>query len=338
MKELLKDLLVPFLASRPVSAIATRVFGCGIPIFMIHRTVTVESTSRDHSTALLRQYLQYLKDEGYSFASVMDVIGAIRNESKLPPKSVVFTVDDGYLHQAETTAPVFIEFDCPVTIFLITGFLDGQLWPWFSQVAYILENCRSGTFELDFPENKLRYNISDTKSRSEAKRIIIDAMKTLNDAQIPLIMDELSRTTQVDIPLEAPGKYRPMTWDLARDLEKKGITFGPHTVSHPILSMVDKQKSEREITESWKRLKEEMTTPVPILCYPNGKPDDYGAREIDIIRKAGLIGAVTTINRQVDIGNSNALYEYNIPRLSFPNSLQDLIQYSTWIEHAKFWH
>lgn len=337
MKQRLKRILVPLLASRPVNAIATRTLGCGIPVFMLHRTATDDSTSDGHTPELLRQYLQFLKDNGHSFVTLGDVLAAVRGDKYLPPKSIAFTIDDGFLDQANIAAPVFLEFDCPVTIFLVTGFLDGELWPWFSQVKYLLENTQRTTFDLDFAENKNSFSINCNESRIHTDKSIIEQMKFMDDEQIPDIIDQLSRITQVTIPTEPPEKYRPMTWDTARDLEKKGISFGPHTVSHPILSRVSDEKSKHEITESWKRINEELANPVPIFCYPNGRSCDYGSREIEFIRKAGLIGAVSTIHKQVDTGNHDDNYEYNLPRLSFPSSMQDLIQYSTWIEHAKTW-
>jgi len=337
MKQRLKNILVPFLASRPVSAIATRIFGYGIPIFMLHRTATDESTSHSHTPELLRQYLQFLKDNGHSFVTLEDVLAAVRGDKLLPPKSIAFTIDDGYLHQANIAAPVFNEFNCPATIFLITGFLDGKLWPWFSQVKYLVENTQSDAFELDFPDNNLSFKINGYESRIKSARSIAETMKSLDDDLIPDIIEQLSHATNVNIPLTPPDKYKPMTWDTARELEKKGISFGPHTVSHPILARVSDDKSEREIVKSWKRINEELANPVPIFCYPNGRSCDYGAREIEIIRKAGLVGAVSTIQKQVEFNNQSDLYEFNLPRLSFPYSLEDLIQYSTWIEHAKIW-
>ena len=337
MKQQLKNILVPFLASRPVSAIATRIFGYGIPIFMLHRTATDESSLHGHSPQLLHQCLQFLKNNGHSFVTVEDVLAAVRGDKTLPPKSIAFTIDDGYLHQAKMAAPVFVDLDCPVTIFLITGFLDGELWPWFSKVKYLVENTRINAFELDIAGDKHNISIKSDDNRVQTSRSIAEIMKSLDDELIPGIIDQLSHITEVAIPAEPPEKYMPMTWDTARDLEKKGVSFGPHTVSHPILSRVSDSKSEREIIDSWNRLKEELASPVPVFCYPNGRSCDYGTREIEYIRKAGLSGAVSTIQKQVDINSRDDSYGYNLPRLSFPHSFEDLIQYSTWIEHAKNW-
>ena len=335
MKQQLKNILLPFLTSRPITAIATHLFGSGIPIFTLHRMATDKLPSRGHSPEFLRQSLQLLKDNGHTFISLEDILAATRGEIELPPKPVAFTIDDGFYDQASIAAPIFLEFNCPVTFYLITGLVDMESWPWVSQVSYLVENARTDVIRLDIPNNKLEFSISGNKQNSLADRSIRETLKYLDDDLIQSIIEQLSHETQVSLPSTPPEEYSPLTWDTARELERKGISFGPHTVSHPILSKVNNRQSEHEIADSWKRIKQELTNPVPIFCYPNGRTCDYGVREIEFIRKAGLIGAVSTIPEQVDMNNQSDQYEFNLPRLGFPTSLQDLIQYSTWIEHAK---
>lgn len=335
MKQQLKNILIPILTNAPVSSIAKRLFGFSMPIFTLHRMATEDSSPRGHSPAFLRQSLQWLKDNGHSFVSLEDVFSALKEEINLPSKPVAFTIDDGFHDHASIAAPIFLEFNCPVTIFLITDFIDQGLWPWFSQVEYIIENAKTDTVELDISNNKLEFNIAGIESHSRTIRPILESMKLLDNDLIQNVIEQLSRQTKVNIPSTPPEKNRPMTWDTARNLEKKGIRFGPHTASHPILSTVNSQRSEQEITDSWKRIQEELTKPLPVFCYPNGRTCDYGAREIELIKKAGLIGAVSTIPKQVDLDNHSDLYKYNLPRHGFPNSIQDLIQYSTWIENVK---
>ena len=105
---------------------------------MLHR-ITVEGqqytgTTPDH----LRRCLSYLKKTGYTFVSLEELILALKNQTALPDKPVVFTMDDGFYDQAEIGIPIFLEFECPVTMFLISGMLDGDLWPWDDQVVYLI--------------------------------------------------------------------------------------------------------------------------------------------------------------------------------------------------------
>ena len=74
--------------------------------------------------------------------------------------------------------------------------------------------------------------------------------------------------------------------------EKRGVTFGPHTITHPVLSSTGDEHARTEIVTSWKRVREELASPVPVFGYPHGRQRDFGPREMEIVRLAGLWGAV----------------------------------------------
>ena len=52
-------------------------------------------------------------------------------------RAIAFTVDDGYQDVAQVAAEIFLEYDCPLSIFLTTGFIDGHLWHWWDQIEFI---------------------------------------------------------------------------------------------------------------------------------------------------------------------------------------------------------
>jgi len=334
MKKLLKNILVPVLASRPVTSIADRLSGDGIPIFMAHRFSPTPAPDR-HSPEFLRRCLRFLKDKGYSFVSLEDISMSLRGRKALPPRSVAFSMDDGFIDQAELAAPVFIEFNCPVTVFLITGMLDGRLWPWDDQVAHLVNMTRKTLLAPDFMGNMQPLPLSSQMEKSLAIRTIRNFIKSTSGNNIPGIIQSLSELTEVGITCSPPDNYRPMTWDMARKLEKSGIRFAPHTTSHRILSRLSDMESKNEITESRLRLAEELSSPANIFCYPTGRTADYGKREIDFVRDAGYSGAVTTTPTYVDPKNMPDDYIYRLPRFGLPGSFVDFMQYSTWIERAK---
>ena len=57
-----------------------------------------------------------------------------------------------------------------------------------------------------------------------------------------------------------------------RRTAKLGATFGPHTVTHRILSLAPDEDCQWEIQESYRRLRQETDAWVPVFCYPNGEP------------------------------------------------------------------
>jgi peptidoglycan/xylan/chitin deacetylase (PgdA/CDA1 family) len=140
------------------------------------------------------------------------------------------------------------------------------------------------------------------------------------------------------LPDHPPPRFSPMTWSEARSLEKTGMTFGPHTVTHPVLSTVPDEQAEFEIAESWRRLCAEVGHPVPVFCYPNGRLRDFGDREMRIIRGLGLSAAV--IGEFGDLRparfRESETAAFQIPRYGYRDSLPYLLQCVSGIETMKY--
>jgi peptidoglycan/xylan/chitin deacetylase (PgdA/CDA1 family) len=80
-----------------------------------------------------------------------------------------------------------------------------------------------------------------------------------------------------------------------RELHRRGIEIGAHTVSHPILAKLDPAAAKREIAASRRALEEMIDSPVTAFAYPNGRPTtDYAPLHAQIAAEAGFALAVST--------------------------------------------
>ena len=84
------------------------------------------------STEVLREELQYLKDNKYSFPTWEEVRKYVDGEIDLPEKSVVLTFDDGTKGFMENGVPLLEEFDIPATAFIIAS-KNGPQWKKFAK-------------------------------------------------------------------------------------------------------------------------------------------------------------------------------------------------------------
>ena len=77
-----------------------------------------------------------------------------------------------------------------------------------------------------------------------------------------------------------------------RELLDSGlIELGGHTVMHPSLPALGEDEAWNEIHGCKAALEETFHVAAPTFCYPFGH---FGKREIELTRKAGFLGAVTT--------------------------------------------
>jgi len=334
MKFFLKHLLVPALSRPPLSNLGNWLFGQGIPIFMVHRMEVDGQPFSGITPDHLRHCLQYLVNEGFHFVSVEDIIQGIIENKSLPPKAVAFTMDDGFWDQAEIAAPIFIEFNCPLTFFVITGMLDSKLWPWDAKVAHLINTSEKNSIDILLADEHFHLPLTNKQEKHNARNIIRDTIKAMAADSIEDSLELLVQATGISIPESAPKHLKAMDWESARQLEKQGIKFAPHTISHRILSKLDTASAEKEIMDSWQCLQEELASPSPVFCYPTGRFCDYGPREIAILKQAGFLGAVSTLPGNITEETTSKDYLFNLPRFSLPSDYFDFVRHCTWLEQA----
>lgn len=71
-----------------------------------------------------RAQMAYLAENGYSTIDFYDLSLAITNKRELPPKSVIITLDDGYIDNYTFAFPILQEFGFKATFFVISEFVD----------------------------------------------------------------------------------------------------------------------------------------------------------------------------------------------------------------------
>ncbi len=76
--------------------------------------------------AIFRTHLQYLKDNGYTTTSFIDLHAALNQGGSLPARPVILTFDDGYTDHYQSAFPLLREFGMTGTFFIITGRVDAN--------------------------------------------------------------------------------------------------------------------------------------------------------------------------------------------------------------------
>jgi peptidoglycan/xylan/chitin deacetylase (PgdA/CDA1 family) len=77
-----------------------------------------------------------------------------------------------------------------------------------------------------------------------------------------------------------------------RALIRAGWEIDSHTLTHPDLTAVSDAQLEREVAGSKHVLERRFRVPVEFFCYPAGRHD---ARTVAAVRRAGYLGATTTV-------------------------------------------
>lgn len=97
-----------------------------------------------------------------------------------------------------------------------------------------------------------------------------------------------------------------------RRLLADGWELASHTLTHPDLPSLDASALTREVSRSRAVLRAKFGVPVDFFCYPAGR---YDARVIRAVRRAGYLGATTTVD-----GLARPAHPYELRRVRVSGS------------------
>jgi peptidoglycan/xylan/chitin deacetylase (PgdA/CDA1 family) len=110
------------------------------------------------------------------------------------------------------------------------------------------------------------------------------------------------------------GNTDYISWDMAKDMEKDGISFGGHTRQHLNMKKFDKEKDYSEIKESYDDIVKNLGSVPVSFCYPYGGGDMNHSLQ-KLVKQAGFNIAFASNNFGINMSNVNP---YAIRRILMP--------------------
>jgi peptidoglycan/xylan/chitin deacetylase (PgdA/CDA1 family) len=207
----------------------------------------------------------------------------------VPANAVALTFDDGYQDNYENAFPILKQFGLPATIFLATGAVDSRTPLWHDLIFNAFRRTKVDSFSLEGKSYPLRTLVERCLALDAFRRHFIDHLSQNRDDLIQQLYIQLRISEQLCSSMEK------LSWREIEEMANSKITFGAHTVSHPILTRIPLAEAVNEIIASKKAIEYHLKSPVLLFAYPNGRSDDFNESIKTVLRESGFIGAVTTI-------------------------------------------
>ena len=233
------------------------------------------------------KHLQLLKNST-NVIPASQLASWIRGESSLPPNASIITFDDGYRDNMTQALPLLQKLNLPAIIYLCTDNIGSQTPQYWDLAIYGFQKATHKTYTLPIIGTVQLCS----KNINKICRRWIYAVKALSTAQRKQATDELIQVLNVIVPADA-FKDLYLSWDEVRSMQRSGIEFGAHTVTHPILSTLPDDIAQQEIINSKLKIESELKTPVTSFAFPNGLPGDYNDQHITTLRNAEFDMAFT---------------------------------------------
>ena len=217
-------------------------------------------------------------------------------EKKISRNAVVLTIDDGYANNYSLAYPLLKTYNFPATIFLTTGFIDRTTYLWTDWLEYIIACAPKKITMFNWNEKMIPLYLETKQARQLCMQELKSLLKTMSIGEIHTFLKNLEVQLQIHYTWnEIPQSLQPLTWDQVREMKQSGlVSFGGHTLSHPILSKCDREVQQFELLTSKQRIEAEINEPCLMFAYPNGKQSDYTQDTTELLKQAGYMLAVTT--------------------------------------------
>jgi len=252
---------------------------------------------QDSSRALpiqrFEEYMRYLAGR-CRVVPLRDLAQQLRRGT-VRPYTVAVTVDDGYEEFFSLAVPVLRTYGIPASIFVISDFIEGRLWPWPDRFRFVFEHApgRPVTFEHRGSPHVVHMGGEEDRQRVEERWV--EYAKTIPVAERDDLLGAVAEACGIEIPASPPSGFRPMTWGQLRALAAEGFDIGGHTRTHPILSRIRPEQLQDEIAGCKADIERNVGCAVAHFAYPNGRREDYTPRAIEAVARAGYAAAVTTV-------------------------------------------
>ncbi|HKW98480.1 MAG TPA: polysaccharide deacetylase family protein [Bryobacteraceae bacterium] len=245
-----------------------------------------------------------------------DLIDHIRLGTSLKPRTVLVTFDDGYRNNLTLAAPLLSRYGVPALISVTTGYIGTPKVLWPDEV-----NLRV----LDWPLASIPYPSMDGKfamvplASGQDPRIFhaekIRALcKALPEQALGMYLDTLRREPCPALDSRDRDLFDFLNWDEVRSLVAAGFDIASHTVSHPILTQIGRDRLDDELRESKRRIEAATGKACECLVYPNGQSADFSPQVAEAARQAGyLLGFSLTGSYACTRADAFALSRISVP-------------------------
>jgi peptidoglycan/xylan/chitin deacetylase (PgdA/CDA1 family) len=247
----------------------------------------------------LRRHLLYLRRH-YRIMHVeaaleeLYLAGKEKHPSADARTPLVLTFDDGYQDNYTHGFALARELEVPFTIYLIPGYVESGAYFWWREGQRLVRRAQVNEAVI---EGRI-YQLRQPGERVALARLIDTRLRHAHSvAEREQFLASVRQTLAVSSSiLEEERPSLPLRWEQVQEMEESGwVSFGAHTMHHPILAYLrDPTEVRQEIECCRTVLEQRLNHPVRSFAYPVGQQQHIGEGVIEAVRQAGYDWALTT--------------------------------------------
>ncbi len=245
----------------------------------------------------LRRHLLYLRRHYrlLPLEEALQELSTVAGAEQRGRPLLALTFDDGYQDNYTHAFALARQLRVPLTIFLIPGYLESGDYFWWREGKRLVQRAQVDKVTIAGRTYHLQ-QAEERKALTQAIDMHLRYAKAVaeREAFLRAVREALDVPAAVRAEEEAT---LPMTWAQVREMQESGwVSFGGHSMHHPILAYLANAEEVRwEVEECRRVLEQGLGQPVRIFAYPVGQPQHIGEDVLRAVQQAGYAWAVTTI-------------------------------------------
>ena len=251
------------------------------------------------SEGYLRHHFSYLKKH-YHILPIEKALDELYTSTKKEVQQnkhstmLSITFDDGYRDNYTHAFPLARELGVPCTIYLVSDYVESGDYFWWGEGKRLVNRTPINNVMIEDHHYNLQ-NVDD--------RVMLAALIDKRVRYVPSVAKRETFLTSMRTTLAVPSVVLkeeeaslPLTWEQVKEMDaSEWISFGAHTMHHPILSyLTDHCEMQQEVEECRILLEQRVGHPIYSFAYPVGQMQHIGDDVYKAVCKAGYKWAVTT--------------------------------------------
>jgi peptidoglycan/xylan/chitin deacetylase (PgdA/CDA1 family) len=186
------------------------------------------------------------------------------------------------------------ELQMPMAIYLVSGYIEAKRYFWWDEGRRLVDATQVREVVIEGH----KYALEQAAERETLAHVIDHYVRYAHSVtEREQFLHMVS--TALDVPLvveDTQAASLSLSWTQIEEMDKSGyISFGGHTVNHPILAYLDDIKEvQREVTDCRTALEQRLGHAVCSFAYPVGQQQHISEPVVQAVRTAGFDWAMTT--------------------------------------------
>ncbi len=239
----------------------------------------------------LEGIIKLVRKRGYETVSLAEAISRLQRPDPHAKPFAVFTLDDGYKDNQIHAQPIFQKLNCPYTVFVVPGIIEGTTELWWRALEMIIG--KNPTVHAVIGKQQFDLLTASTAEKISAWNTLYPALRDCAEYEQRKIIRELSQSYGIN--LAALCKSLAMNWDELKILQQDPLcTIGAHSLGHYLVAKLSRADAKHEMLRSREIITKKLSRAVEFFAYPYGDEAAAGSRDFKLAQETGYAAAVTT--------------------------------------------